>query len=74
MKVEWQPIETAPRDGTPFFASGWDCGKVGGTRHYAIAKFLHIPDLDVEEFVEDDERETPLEYLTHWAPLLDFPK
>lgn len=31
--AEWRTIESAPKDGSPVWARGWDWGKPGTTRH-----------------------------------------
>lgn len=59
----WQPIESAPKDGTVFFAVGNDFGKPGNGRHYTPAmwdgrRFTNPP--------KSDEQETDFEYLTQW--------
>jgi hypothetical protein len=66
-EMRWQPIETAPRDGTEFLGSGWNGGIVGGKRHYGI---VHCA---FGEFCGDDEDER-FSYLTHWMPLPEPPK
>jgi hypothetical protein len=30
----WELIDTAPKDGSPVWARGWDWGKSDSTRHY----------------------------------------
>jgi DNA-binding XRE family transcriptional regulator len=61
----WLPIESAPRDGTDIFVSGWDYGEVGGMRHHFKASFY---DGRFSRLHDDGELEG-LEYLTHWLPL-----
>lgn len=34
---EWQPIETAPKDGMPVWVRGWDWGKPGTSHHAGFA-------------------------------------
>lgn len=62
--VDWQPIETAPKDGSPILAIGNCYGRPDEGVHYAIARWE-------SEWVEgeDDEEQTVLKYLTHWKPL-----
>lgn len=33
----WESIETAPQDGSPVWARGWDWGREGTQRHYCWA-------------------------------------
>lgn len=67
---KWQPIETAPKDGTPFLATGFDFGYVGNTRHFVVAKWS----LDRERFEPDDMGDYQLTHLTHWISLPAPPK
>lgn len=72
--VEWQPIETAPKDGKPFMA-GW-FGYVPEQAHYDLGsecfvkwtwqKGLKIEDGDTPNYFEVQP--------THWAPLPNPPK
>ncbi len=70
---QWQPIETAPKDGTSFLGTGWDHGETNGTRHHAVVWW----DEELEGFMEgqDDwvESACPCLYLTHWMPLPEPP-
>lgn len=62
MQADWQPIETAPKDGRPLLLSTDKGFMVIGKRN----KHLRI-------WVEMDGRETPRE-ITHWMPLPPTPK
>ena len=61
----WQPIETAPRDGTPFL--GWDGGvalvawvvTAWGRRGWSAGNIDSAPEEDYEDWLEP----------THWQPL-----
>lgn len=62
---EWQPIETAPKDGSSFLAIGDDFGNPALGQHYAFAYFSDEHD----EFAEVGHDYAKLAYLTHWQPL-----
>ncbi len=65
----WQPIETAPKDGTWLKVRGWDFNNPGGRRHYAIAYY------DYGVWNEVGSVGGQLQYLTDWRPLSEeFPK
>jgi hypothetical protein len=54
--MDWQPVETAPRDGEPFLCymdGGWNNGM-------DFARF----DPELEEFVKDG---CGWQYVTHWV-------
>ena len=67
----WQPIETAPKDGTRVIVTGWNFGVVGSDRHIATAVWLE----DRQEWseVEEEGDLSTLAYLTHWMPLPPAP-
>ena len=63
---EWQPIETAPKDGTAILAY-WDCSLNGriidNDKCYAITRRKNSSWVNFED--DDDEYSEP----THWMPL-----
>lgn len=70
--TEWQPIETAPKDGTPILASGINLGTPDKGRHYVIARWeiCERPDPDDwSGWYEPDGDGGPYPWLTHWMPL-----
>jgi hypothetical protein len=82
---EWQPIETAPKDGTEILVYRHDCG-ILLARWIAAGQFLTEPEL---ASMTDDEVETPDWFVadfvsgcrlddneapTHWMPLPEPPK
>jgi len=68
--LEWQPIETAPKDGACLLVTGWDRNEIGGSRHFAVGYWSDLYDM----WIEDTKAEHPLSYLTHWRPLPDPPQ
>lgn len=38
---DWQPIDTAPKDGRPVWARGWDYGHEGTFRHAGWVYFVN---------------------------------
>lgn len=58
--ADWQPIESAPKDGTRFVATGHDFGNPENARHLVIAYY------DLGEWCDDADENTTLTYLTHW--------
>ncbi len=58
----WHPIETAPRDGSPILATGWNWGECSRGWHLVVARW------DVDRWVEASEWNpgSILIYLTHW--------
>ena len=73
----WQPIETAPRDGTEFQA--WIVSDDDDSGHWE-PKARFNPDSGIPEtwgrvdYDEDDWAYTPWFILTHWMPLPEPPK
>lgn len=61
--IKWQPIDTAPTDGTWIRVRGVDFGVPGNKHHYAIAFF---EDCGWHEVGSDGAE---LFYLTDWHPL-----
>jgi hypothetical protein len=64
-RPKWLPIAEAPKDGSPFLATGWDWGRKGTTRHYVVAQWSERRGMFQ---VEDDEESEP-EHLTHFTAL-----
>ena len=69
--VGWQPIETAPKDGTMVFV--WypiNLRRLHASFESSIKKAKFMPDLDqwLVESVSGDV------VITHWRPLFDAPK
>lgn len=62
---EWQPIETAPKDGTQFL--GWDQG-------YFIVVYWEIDDDVEEDQCWRISYSGDLMFPTHWMPLPEPPK
>lgn len=66
-RMNWQPIETAPRDGSAFLA--FEDGKmaVGSLHAWASGESFYI------EHVSGYEYEFEMDKPTHWAPLPEPP-
>jgi Protein of unknown function (DUF551) len=68
--TEWQPIETAPKDGTRILAYG----RCGFDDISGIATVAWI----YEKWVCDPNEATEYDYeecqVTHWMPLPEFPR
>lgn len=58
--MDWQPIETAPKDGTHMLATGYDFDDPRQGRHAAVVSWCG------DAFMDNYE---PYEWLTHWMPL-----
>ena len=84
--MKWQPIETAPKDGTEIIGWGEDCGVIL-IRWDAPVNFLSEKELDkldeesaesedwfCADFIEGLRLEDKKELPTHWMPLPDPPK
>ncbi len=61
--IGWEDIKTAPTDGRPVWVTGWDYGKVDGTRHYCWA-YCHCG-----EWIEAGHDSSQMIHLTHWSKL-----
>ncbi len=62
--MEWQDINTAPKDGRPVWVTGWDFGAEDGSRHYCWA-YYHGG-----EWLEPNSAgASELTHLTHWMKL-----
>jgi hypothetical protein len=77
--MEWQPIETAPKDGTDILVAGINFGEVGKGYHIVVAQWCEderSPQQIWRErgvcfsgWYQDDDSDEPLPFLTHWMPL-----
>lgn len=70
---EWQPIETAPKDGTPFL--GW-CPQAPGSMKDEICALSFDPNADgrIPWCVAGVEERLTWSEPTHWMPLPPPPK
>lgn len=68
--MTWQPIETAPKDGTEVFITFWAWDEPGKQRCYAVAGCEGGPWVDMN----DDNRAHEFYAPTHWMPLPQPPK
>ena len=70
--TDWQPIETAPKDGTPILA--WPCGDGWGGKFPYVVQWVppneHHDGLWREAAGEQYDDFDP----THWMPLPEPPK
>lgn len=62
---EWQPIETAPRDGTQILSYA-----VSGDHKFAVVAWCTR---SKEWFLCDDDQKPDWIDITHWTPLPDAP-
>ena len=62
---DWQPIETAPKDGRPVWVRGNDWGEDAGPNHYGWAYFDSGKWMWPAPVAEGGGEAT---YLTHWLP------
>jgi hypothetical protein len=67
--MEWQPIETAPKDGAEILATGYNYGLMDSGRHRVITKYLDGEWADASNAFRDT-----FGYLTHWMPLPEPPE
>lgn len=67
--MKWQPIETAPKDGTWILVTGWDGGLPNPKRYYCTCRF----DKDWGSFLESSDY-VACDDFTHWMPLPDSPE
>jgi len=69
---KWQPIETAPRDGTPILA--WPIRAIHGVVPYVVVALdLENGGKVHETWIEAAGTEWATYYPTHWMPLPDAP-
>lgn len=66
---DWQPIETAPKDGTAILAweKDWECPAVVSLEEYDGTEYWEYR----ESLINDAMGEA---FPTHWIPLPDAPK
>jgi hypothetical protein len=68
---EWQPIETAPKDGTPVLIA--ECSAlIDGRPHWYIDTAVNFYELDVREkdvWREREGSDVVCDSPTHWMPL-----
>lgn len=82
--MEWHPIETAPKDGTPILAAGANLGDPRKGYHQSVVEWTQderTPEQRAAEGGEDfsgwycdDNSDARLEFLTHWTPLPPTPE
>ena len=66
--MNWQPIETAPKDGSWFIAYGLDCDGRGGYWYSTgLARY------DVKKHGGGFET-IKVAYPSHWTPLPEYPE
>lgn len=70
---EWQPIETAPKDGTPVLIAAHDNGMSSQPRHVLVAHWSYSFSDDGEWLRDEGEEFSQTWPPTHWQPLPDPP-
>lgn len=68
--MNWQPIDTAPRDGTRILVSGYDYGHRGGVPPQRVMYLLHW---DKDCWRTDSRHIETFNKETHWHPLPELP-
>ena len=71
--MKWQPIETAPKDGTPILLSVWEMGPDMSSAAWRNG-FWDMRHLDDGDFDEWECLEREFGSPTHWMPLLAPPE
>lgn len=66
---EWQPIETAPKDGTLILLTGHDYNDTSKPRHYVSAWWSSA----YNHFTYEDSEVSEIYTATHWRPLPEPP-
>ena len=70
----WQPISTAPRDGTPFFAGLWVEHSRNGVKVSTTWESFYVwCDDETGEFHRDCDPGWGIEDFSHWVPAQKLP-